>query len=742
VRLRGDLACFLAIAAAVLIANAAYVIGVVDADPLATRSGLAASTVAGSLPGERAADPNDGFTAQALGRRAALDALHLKAPWWNPYEGTGAPLAGEMQSAALFPPTLLLALSDGQLYEHMLLELLAGICTYLLLRRLALARVASAAGGIAFALNGTFAWLAHAPVNPLAFLPMLLLGIEIAYASAVDGRPGGFSLVALSGALSVYAAFPEVAYANALLAVCWFAWRCACLERARLGAFIRKGAAGVVAGTLLSAPLLALSADYVANASLGGHAHAGEVHLPGAAASQLVLPYAYGPIFAFSDPKLVVFRIWGSVGGFLSVSLVLLALVGLAAGRHRGLRIALAACIALVLARMFGEPPGLGALLGLLPGMSRIALYRYGYAPVELAVIVLAALGLDRLGGSRLSLRRIAAAGAGALAVVAVAAGVALPYARYGQIRYLGASAVWGVAVVLAVAYVMALRRADLRVGLASTVVAVEALLLFAVPEASAPRRATVDTAPVEYLQRHLGSGRFFTLGPLQPNYGTYFGLASLNVNDLPIPSSFGDYVTTSLDQAVDPSVFVGTLGGGRARSAPSPEAELLRNLHAYREAGVAYVLSPAGHPLPAGFTLVFRSPTSWIYRLAGAEPLVTAPGCTATTDGDTTGLVCSRATILVRHETLLPGWHATLDGRPVRLRAANGVFQSLHVGTGSHTVVFSYTPPYLDWALAAFAAGCLALLLGPIAVRRGRAYRYVAGVRLRTRRSDPRAAA
>src|SRR5262249_47295650 len=132
-RLRGELGCLLVITAAVLLANLPFLIGVADANPLGTRSGLAASVSPGPLPGERAADPNDGFVSQALGHRAALDVLHLRSPWWNPYEGTGAPLAGEMQSAALFPPTLLTALPNGQLYEHVLLEVLAGICTFLLL---------------------------------------------------------------------------------------------------------------------------------------------------------------------------------------------------------------------------------------------------------------------------------------------------------------------------------------------------------------------------------------------------------------------------------------------------------------------------------------------------------------------------------------------------------------------------------------------------------------------------------
>ena len=73
-----------------------------------------------------------------------------------------------MVSAALFPPTLLTAVSNGQVYERVLLELVAGLCTYLLLRRLVLRRSASMAGAIAFALNGTFAWFGHVPIDAVA----------------------------------------------------------------------------------------------------------------------------------------------------------------------------------------------------------------------------------------------------------------------------------------------------------------------------------------------------------------------------------------------------------------------------------------------------------------------------------------------------------------------------------------------------------------------------------------------
>jgi hypothetical protein len=330
----------------------------------------------------------------------------------------------------------------------------------------------------------------------------------------------------------------------------------------------------------------------------------------------------------------------------------------------------------------------------------------------------------------RLPSRSIAWTTTAALALVALATAEALPYARRlgsgsGQIRYVEVSAFWGVAVVLAGAGAMVLRSDRARLGLASAIVVTESLAFFLVPEASAPRRVTVDTAPVAYLQRHLGTARFFTLGPLQPNYGSYFGIASLNANDLPVPTAFADYVTARLDQAVDPTVFVGNLGGGRAQSAPSPEAELLRNLAGYRAAGVAYVLTPARRTLPAGFTLVLRSTTTWIYRLAKAEPLVTAPGCAVVSTQDTARLSCRQPTLLIRRETALPGWHATLDGHRVRLRKVDGVFQGLSIGRGSHRVAFSYSPPYLGWALAACVIGFAALCLDVAFGRAGRRPHY-----------------
>src|SRR5579884_2187925 len=137
----------LVIVGAVLLANALYLLGVFDANPLGRRSGLVAAIQAGPLPGQPTIDPNVGFLSQAVGHRAVLDLLHGQLPWWDPYEGTGAPLAGGLQAAALFPPTLLTWFSNGLIWEHVLLEALSGVATYLLLRRLAVGRVAATGAG-------------------------------------------------------------------------------------------------------------------------------------------------------------------------------------------------------------------------------------------------------------------------------------------------------------------------------------------------------------------------------------------------------------------------------------------------------------------------------------------------------------------------------------------------------------------------------------------------------------------
>ncbi|HWE15226.1 MAG TPA: YfhO family protein [Solirubrobacteraceae bacterium] len=706
----------LAIAAAVLLANLPYLLGFFDPNPLDFRSGLTRAITPGWLSGRPTIDPSNGFTSQAIGHLAALDVLHLGLPWWNPYEATGMPLLGETQAAALFPPTLLTAFSDGQLYEHVLLELIAGASTYLLLRRIKVTRAAAIAGAIAFALNGKFAWFADASVNPLPFLPMLLLGIERAFDACRAGRRGGWRLIAIAGALSVYAGFPEVAYIDVLMGVCWAGWRCGCLERRQLRPFLAKAALGGVAGTLLAAPMLLAMADYLSHADLAVHigTHLGSQHLPLSAMPQLLMPYVYGEVNAVPRAS-----IWIMVGGYLSTALLLFAALGLIAPGRRGLKLVLLGWALLVFARIYGQPPGLGHAIGVLPDISRIQFFRYATAALELPVIVLAALGLDDLTRGAARRRRLIWGALAAIAAVSAAALYARPVVdsfgtkvQHGAF-FFHASVAWAVLTVAAAAAAALVARSRLRAALLVALVAVDAIVLFAVPEFAAPRAATVDPAPVAFLRRHLGEARFFTLGPIQPDYGSYFGLASLGVDDFP-PQAYAHYVHSRLDPVAQ---FVGFRPTGQ----PSAEQELIRHLRGYRSAGVRYVLTPAEQPLPESrnaFRLVFRSRTTWIYRLAGASPYFGAAGCEVTSGGrNSASVVCRRPTRLVRRETWFPGWSAQLDGHPIAVRRVDGLFQAVTVPAGSHHVTFDFAPPGMDWGLLGLLGGC-GLLLAPTLTR------------------------
>jgi Bacterial membrane protein YfhO len=745
-----DAVALLAIAGTVLLANFLYLSGLFDPNPLGRMSGIGIFSglfdpnplatwrdvsTPGVLVGLPTIDPSNGQASQALGHLAALDWVHLRLPWWNPYEGTGAPLAGEMQSAALFPFTILLLIGNGQLYEHLLLELVAGISTYYLLRRLSVGRWASAAGAVAFALNGTFAWYTHAPVNVIPFLPLLLLGIEIAFARSSAARPGGWWLIAAAVALSIYAGFPETTYMDGLLAVLWFGWRCGCAGRQRLRAFATKAAVGTIVGGLLATPLLVAFVDYTARAELGAHASSAyaNVHLPHAALPQLVLPYVYGPIWGFGPPNVELGTIWGQVGGYLSASLLFFGLLGLISPGRRGLRFVLLAWIVLVVARMYGEPPVLGHVLGVLPGMSRVVFFRYAAPALELPVVVLAALGLDGLLANRIARRRVLCVTAGAVVVLGAATIGAVPLVhRIGEPSpYSRGSVLWAAAVIAAGTLAAILPSSRARRLLAAGAVCLDALVMFVLPELSAPRRIAIDTAPAAFLQRHLGLSRYFTLGPLGPNYGSYYAIRQLNMTDNPFSSVFYRYVVTRLDPAADPFFFTGT----PVTSGPTPQQELESHLDGYRAASVRYVVTPPRVRLPQGpstFTLVFQSRTTWIYRLAGTAPYFTATNPRCVTDphgGASIRLSCSGPTTLIRRETYMPGWSAEVDGHSTPVREYDSAFQAVTLKPGMHLVTFGYTPPYLGGALAAFLFGCGWLILAPLWTRaRGSASSTVSG--------------
>ncbi|HEY7974074.1 MAG TPA: hypothetical protein VID72_01920, partial [Ktedonobacterales bacterium] len=274
-------------------------LGLVHANALGYTGSLGAPSP-GFVGGLPTIDPNIGFTAQALGTQAARQWFAGRLPWWNPYEGVGIPLAGEMQSAAFFPLTLLLIVPWGQTLFHICLQIIAGVATYYLLRQLRLSRTASMTGAVLFEFNGVFAWLANAVVNPVPFLPLLLLGVERAFVSArahetLAGRrwllrdvAEGWAWIAIALALALVAGFPEVAYLDSLLAALWVVARLVVLRGwGARGRFALKLSVGGALGVAIAAPPLVAFADYLRVADSGLHAHgAAALDLPALSLAQ------------------------------------------------------------------------------------------------------------------------------------------------------------------------------------------------------------------------------------------------------------------------------------------------------------------------------------------------------------------------------------------------------------------------------------------------------------------------
>ncbi len=730
---------------AVLLANAPTWLHLVQSDPLALTAGLN-KVSAGLLPGQPFADPNVGYTLQALGKQAAMQIMGGHLPWWNPFEGVGMPLAAEMQSGAFFPGTLLLSSIFGVSGLLMVLECCTGYATYFLLRRLRIGLVAATAGAIAVALCGAASWVTNAPVRPIVALPLCLLGVERCLEGTASLKKGRWALLAAGFALSILAGFPETAAIDAGLVLLWALCRMDRSNSSTMWAQGRELGLGLLVGIMAAAPIVLAFVTYFPSAWVGPHtSEFAHLSLPREGLVQLLYPYGLGLINAVRLPG---GQLWGGVGGYVQATVVAGALLGLVGKPYRRLRIGLGVWIVVMVARAFGFAP-LVIVLGAIPGLKMIVLARYCMPSVEIALVVLCCLGLNDLGRLRITKTQLrsTAIGVSVLGVVATASSWMVlssattlhrtPHHKAGVVRHAShAATVWSTAFALVLlcglAYGIWLQFA--RVGsprlerirgnggrlLVALVVVTESIVLFGLPQLSAPTSATPDLTPVLFLRSHLGTQRFFTLGPFQANYGSAFSASQVNVNDLPQPENWVHFVEKYLDTNVTPVSF--TALARKNLEGPTPAEELTRNLRNYEAIGVKYVVVtprakdvlgidfPAHHgpKWPVGPRLVFSNHTAKIYELPHPALIFSirrVPGthgtdaCSATvTSSYETTTICGTPLTLTRRVLSMPEWKATIDGKSVAIHQPEGItkeiFQQITVPAGTHHVVFQYSPP------------------------------------------------
>ncbi len=362
--------------------------------PLAIYGGAISQPSGAILPGYATIDPNIGVTSYALGRLATHELLHGHLPVWNYFEGLGLPLLGEAQSAALLPFTLLLRLPGGQVIEHALFQIIAGLGVLSLLRGLKFSDRTALALATTFEFCSLFVWLKNAMVNPICFLIWLLV-FSLRLIKAEPGQLWRADAVGmgLAASYAVLGGFPESVFIFTLFLLAWTVFY---VLQARLdGPSLRRLAGRVsfalVIAVLIGSPLLVGLAAFFPVAAMGFHGDPtiAMAHLSWFAALKYLLPYISGPIFAYPVQDEI-----GSIGGYTGVTLVLLACIGLLATQRRAERLFWAACVV----PASGHPMALRIIqeaMMAISGLKLTAFYRQADVVWIICLILLAAHGLE-----------------------------------------------------------------------------------------------------------------------------------------------------------------------------------------------------------------------------------------------------------------------------------------------------------------------------------------------------------
>ncbi len=545
-----------------VLANAPILSGLVDCNPGGYYNGLGLS----SLPARNVCflDSSVALYTQALGHLSARDWLHLTIPWWNPYLGVGMPLAAEIQDEAFFlPVVLLLHFQSGWFWQRLLFQIGAGLFTYIFLRQNHLTRTAALFGGALFELNGTFYLNPGMVAAPVCFLPLLLVGLERARGAAAQGASRGWSLVTLSLAGSIYAGFPETAFFDGLLGL---SWACMLALRAAppvLRRFVAKVLISGAIGLTLTLPMVVPFAEFLQYGDVSLHSgFFAHLAYPRAAAPLQMFPLFYGAFSEYAPASLYgqFGLLWGLIGGWFGVAPVILAIAALCgAARPRcAARWLLAGWAVLWEARCFGFPP-VTFLVNLIPGVAASNASRYAVLSAEFSVFALAAFGVDdMMRGLRLQSGRFRAA-----LLLSLACGLAC------LLPALGLAAVWFRAVpspllwislfslactLLCALLVLRALRTGRHRRLALGVVLAGGVALFWAPQLGTVRHIAQDRTGLAYLQSHIRLSRYFSLGPLGPNFPPQYGIASPNAFQLPSPTNWDQYYQRQLlGRAPDP---------------------------------------------------------------------------------------------------------------------------------------------------------------------------------------------
>jgi hypothetical protein len=674
-------------------------------------------------------------------------------PLWNQFNGLGLPLAFNWQAATFSLPALVsyaFPLHLAYTVQVFTTMAIAGTGVYLLGRALGLGVLASTLSATCFEIGGTFfGWLGwpHAGVASwggwlLAAAVFVLRGRH---------RVRWVVLLAFVVAFMVYAGQPEVLFLMGSVGVVFVT--VLLVRRANWagssGPIVRPvldlGIA-VVAGLALAAPLILPGLQL-----LGHSVRVGRASFEALPVHNLAYFIAQGfdglPI---TGSQWFSTLAYGETAAYIGVIAVVLAVTAVARRWRRPEVMALTVVAVLAAALVFVPP--VVYVMERLPAFNHL-LWNSALLPLGLALAVLAGVGMDTVVRSYRERTVLAWAGGGFVVAMVVLLGIWAfgggdLTARDAALR--SHSLVWptvetlaGLLVVGGLALVVRRTIPDTAhwgprwsAGQWGGLVLLGVTTLFLVASGgqlwSSSSQYFPSSPAVVSLQKAVGSA-VVGFGDRTCFVPPTFGI--LQEANIPptlgiLPQAniaYGVREFDSYDPITPESYFTSwfeTTGQSASTLLPGPSAfcPAVTTASAARRYGVGFVLVAHGHPGPRGAVFDRVIANEDLYRIPGAAaatlsalspsgqmPSANAPGQPApvTHPGPAAWKLVTRATtpqVLRLRLTDVPGWHATIDGRPLALERFSGVMLEARIPPGRHTIELHYWPP-------AFTAGIVLAL-------------------------------
>ncbi len=691
-------------------------------------------------------------------------------PLWNPYSVLGMPLAFNWQSATFSLPALvgyLFPLRLSYTVQVVLTPVIAGTGVYVFGRVMRVGILGSAFAATAFELSGPFmAWLGWPIEGVMSWMGWIAAAIVL----VMQGRHRvtGVVMLALSLALAVYAGEAD-ALTVLVLALLLFVSVLFLLKIPALGGSgpvlrpLGDLVAASAAGAMLAAPLALPGIDLVSSSVRGARRNAQGV--PGTLIEHLLVEgYNGSPLAGHVFFGTQTF--YQDSLAYVGVIALALAVVAVATRRRRPEVVALAV-VAVASTAVAFAPPVL-SLVSLFPRLSAVG-WQLALVPLAFSVTALGGVGLDVLVHSWRR-RDVRLWTAGSFAALLVLLGVIRLVSLGGHLTPQEASErawsfVWPTALcVLGLLVVGALSLVDRRLRyqpgpspLSARVVGrwagalllageVSFLLVTGAPMLSSSPSYLTPTPAVNALKSAVGPslvgwglGSCYGVGGgighglgIAPDVNVAFEVHELAVYDPITPNTY------------DRSWH--RLTGGWASYAAaigftSWYCPAVTNATWARLYGVSYILEKAGAAGPTGAVFDEKIGDETLYRVPGAAlatltpaqadgqmPDDEAPGTpvTVTHPNPSTWRMSTDAStpqVLRLRLTDVPGWHASIDGRPLTLAPFAGVMLQARIPQGRHTVQVTYWPTSFTEGiiLAVVAALGLSGLVGVSAFRRYR---------------------